>query len=404
MRATAPRATLVSWRSALAIVALSPTAVWWIERLVAIPTSGWFAGATTFGIGGDFATFHAAAALVVTGRGDVIYEPAVFQSILRPELGVYGPFGNPPPLALLLSPLGHLSFETAWFVWSAVAVIGIGVAACLLGSKHPLIFIAWSLLLPPVYYALTFGQLSVLWLVILSGTYQLLKRGHFIAGGAVAGLLVMKPTLAVGLAVWWLVRWRKYRLAVVSALGTALIALGASYVIYPAIWTNYWDSVSAFVSLRDVVETQWAQFSLWSFWDLLIPGARLLTTVLGLISAVALLAIAVWQLRRSESLDGSMIIAVVLTLLVVPHLLAYDWTLLLIPGVLLLESKRDEPALFAAGFIVISAAAWSLVLTNWMLDVGGFAFQMAPLALLGSIWLLGSSGLIPGARMERAPT
>jgi hypothetical protein len=358
-----------------------------MERFIALRNSGWFAGSTTFALGGDLRTFHTAAWLAVNGRGDIIYEPALFQAALGPDAAAYGPMGNPPPLIALMAPLGWLSFESAWFVLAAVSIGAVAIAFLLMGRRRWLIAAVASLLFAPVYYAITFGQLSALWLLTVAGIYYLLRKDRILGAGVVGGLLVMKPQLAIGLAIWWLVDWRRYWRAVLGAVGSAAALLGMSYIILPETWASYSESLSVFVSMRDIAATQWAQFSVWSFWDLLLPGGGATATVLGAASSLGVAIVSVFMLRRCRgNLRASMSIAVLATVLGAPHLVAYDWTLLLVPAVLLWElagDQRDRFVLSAAA--VVAAGAWGVALSNAMLDAGNFAIQIAPLVLLVAV-------------------
>lgn len=379
-----PRIRVLDLRKVVPLLAVVPTVVWWLERVVALPARGWFSGRTTVAIGGDFLTFHTAANLVATGRGDIIYDPALFQSVLGPEYA-YGPFGNPPPFLLVFAPLGRLPFEPAWLIWTGVSLVGLAVALKALGVRRWLAGAAAALLFPPVYFALTFGQPSVLWLLIMVAVYVLLKRGQSVAGGAVAGLLIMKPPLAVGFAIWWLVDWRRYRSAVAAAFGTAGASLAISYAVFAETWTGYWGSVDAFLRQRGSPVNLWAHFSAWSFWDLLMPDFRLIASVLGAASTIAIVAVGVRLLRSGPKLEVAMSISVLLTVLGAPHLLAYDWTLLLIPGVLLWKASSAGESRHLAYSAVVAASGWSVIWTIELIRDHHPAIQVAPLVLLLAI-------------------
>jgi hypothetical protein len=91
-------------------------------------------------------------------------------------------------------------------------------------------------------------------------------------------------------------------------------------------------------------------------------------------------------LTRATRLDAAFSGAVLLTMLAAPYLIAYDWTLLIIPGVLSWKRIDRRERLAPAMVIVAIASAWSTALVNLMLDSGDVALQVAPLVLLGVVW------------------
>jgi hypothetical protein len=383
---------LVSQRRVAAIVAASPAAAWWIERLIRAPRSGWFSADGVFPIGGDLRTLFAAAHLAVHHAGNVIYNAAEFRHVYA-GLGDYGPFANPPPLLVAIAPLGWLSFETAWWVLAALSLVGIAFGLSLIGARRPVLGAVAALLFPPVYFAITFGQVSVLWFVVFAGVYRLLRERRKIAAGAVAGLMIMKPTLALGLAVWWLLDWRRYRVVVTSAVVAAATYLGLSYLIFPSVWTRYTSSVGELLADPGSPFRQWAQFSLWSSWRIAFPDSAIVASVVGLVALGIGIIVLVPRLRRAADLDASFVLAIIVTVLLTPYVIAYDWMLLLLAGVIVWR-RAESTSLDIGISVLVLISGFSTVLAIAMIDRFGFAIQIAPLALLALVWVYRRS-LVP---------
>ncbi|MGA9598468.1 MAG: glycosyltransferase family 87 protein [Acidimicrobiia bacterium] len=376
----------VSQRRAAAIVAASPAAAWWLERLIRMPSAGWFSADGVFPIGGDLRTLYSAAYLVVHRAGDVVYNAERFRHIYAASLGEYGPFANPPPLLVLIAPLGWLSFETAWWVLAGLSVAGIVAGLSLMGVRRFAAGAVAALMFPPVYFTITFGQVSVLWLVVFAGVYRLLRADRPVAAGAVAGLMIMKPTLALGLAVWWLLDWRRYRVVVVSALAAAAAYLAASYAILPSVWAHYARSAEELLTDPGNPLRQWAQFSLWSAWRITFPTLPTLALVVGMVSLGIGIFVLVPLLRRASDIDASFALAIIVTVLLTPYVIAYDWLLLLLAGAVLWRRARSTRLEIGMSLVVL-VSGFSTVLSIAMIDRFGFAVQIAPLALLAAAWV-----------------
>src|SRR5262249_8062545 len=120
--------------------------------------------------------------------------------------GIGGPT-YPPPLAILLAPLGWLSPH-----WAAWLLVELSLAAVLLTPRllHPLTSdrIHWAvatlgiLTMPSFFLAIGVGQNSALSLLILVAGLTLASNGNCVWSGVVWGLFLYKPTW--GLAVCWI--------------------------------------------------------------------------------------------------------------------------------------------------------------------------------------------------------
>ena len=149
---------------------------------------------------------------------------------LRPGV----PFGDgerflsPPPAAWLLVPLTLAGPQTTFFVWLAVSVTAL-IAAWWLASPGTglarylwlLGAIAWY----PVLYSLSLGQPVMLVLLGVVACWRLAESGKPYLAGAVLGLSVLKPQVAIAVPVVLLAagRWR-ITAGWVAAMGVLAIA------------------------------------------------------------------------------------------------------------------------------------------------------------------------------------
>ena len=370
--------------------------VWWLERLLAIPSSGWFRPDGAFALGGDLRSLQAAAWLATHGNGHIVYDADAFRAFSGAgESGAF--FAHPPPFLGLLAPLGWVSFETAWWVLAGLSAVGTVAALRMLGVTRAATGSMLALVFPPVYFAVTFGQVSVVWVLILAAVYRLVTADRPRAAGIVAGLMVMKPPLAIGLALWWLIDWGRFRVVATTAAAAAVGYLGVSYLVLRGVWPGFIRSFPELYFEPIDPLRQWAQFSLWSSWNVLFPTRPGLVLVAGVIFSAAAVGMMIPVVRRAGSTPGAFAAGTVLVVLVAPYVIAYDWALLLIPGVLLWLHREEDRSWLAIVFALVTVvSAWSTVLVLELIDRFGFAVQLAPLVLLVVVWR--GRAVFPGLR------
>jgi len=136
-------------------------------------------------------------------------------SQLRPGV----PFGDgerflsPPPAAWLLVPLTPAGPQAAFFVWLAVSVAALVAAWWLAAPGTGLARYLWlvgALAWYPVLYSLSLGQPVMLVLLGVIVCWRLAESGKPYAAGAVLGLSVLKPQVAIAVPLVLLAsgRWR----------------------------------------------------------------------------------------------------------------------------------------------------------------------------------------------------
>lgn len=184
----------------------------------------------------DFISFWTGASIAWEKPGPALMdveEQRAFQIALRRELATteemrratgYFPYYNPPPLALIFVPLTLLPLPWAYVVWSAISLLMMLVAVLL-----PLRGCARARTLAPVL--LTFGgvagtllegQVNSLFLLAFSLGLLALTRGRRVTGGALLGILLLKPQYAAPFALVLLVKRRWRELVGMMAVGVAI--------------------------------------------------------------------------------------------------------------------------------------------------------------------------------------
>jgi hypothetical protein len=162
-----------------------------------------------------------------------LYDPAAQEPLIQPyatAANPWQPYVSPPLVALLVSPLRRVPFPVAYAIWTTIGVAAVGIGAALLAPPRAPSRIAVVLLffaLTDVMLAVTAGNVISLLVLALGVGWALLRQGHAWAGGAVIGLLVLKPQVAVLVPLCLLVagQWRALGGAALTALAVAAISV-----------------------------------------------------------------------------------------------------------------------------------------------------------------------------------
>jgi len=378
----------------LILVACVPVASWWVMRVVDAPANGWFQGQTTFAVGSDFSVFYTAGALVREGESETLYDVESFRIenaertgwVLFQESPM---FGNSPAFAVAVAPLTRMSWEAAWVVWTVLSLAALAVALAGLGLRYVLFSIVFVLLTMPGYSAIIEGQSTMFWLLIIAAIFVLLKRGSSTAAGVVAGLLILKPPLLIGFGLWWLIDRRMHRtLLVAASSAVGIILLSVPFV--GRAWLEYPMAVVRFGDLHREAPGQQAQYSPWGFVDLLVPGYPGIATAVGVVaSIIGVAAFVVFFRRHRDEWRLLFAAAIIATLWISPHILRYDWVLLVAPLAVIWHTRSYMwEAWLKASIVLAVVALWSASITNLTIDSFGWAFQFAVPAFAAVAWYL----------------
>jgi alpha-1,2-mannosyltransferase len=375
-------------RQALALIAFSLV----VFLVVAFGAANFrYADTLPYPYGGDFLQEYVGGWLVLHGDHTRFYDIPYAQE-LEHDPAVTGyrwqserwfPMIYPPSWYVLVSPLQLLPIQSAALVWLALMIAAFSGSIGLLARHYPQrVVLLWALpagvFFLPTLESLSSGQKATLLLLILSATFVLLDRGRPLTAGLVFGLIAFKPQLALVIGVAMLCK-RQWRF-VAGSLATALVLVGLCFVLGVDVCRQYLD-----LSLRlgEYIETAGypveRMHSWYGFVRLLLPHSSLeLVQVLTLIMVVLTLGVLVrllWgPLQFGKSKFAQQFSGLVLaTLLLSPHLLTYDLTLLLLPMLLLVLTltEPDSPLAKRA-----RPFAWLLTL---LYVLGGVSAMFAPL-------------------------
>lgn len=293
----------------------------------------------------DHLAFYSAARMIRDGRASEIYDNSAIAA-KQIELvgerwnGRYEAFRNPPFYALLYAPTVGFSYAASSAIWAAISVLALVLGIHWLGASRPWRTCLWAFCFYPVFASISYGQNSPLSVAVLALTYRLLKTEHRFLAGLIAGLLVFKPTLLLGLSVWCLLDIRRLWPCLLGACTTVFVLTGVSYLIVPEAWSAF------FVSLKENVAFDqmdwWKNLTPRAFWRLLLGDSPAIGP-LAILSATMGIVWFVWVWRTCRNhLPSAFGATVVLTLWVSPHAMVYEWALLVIPAILWWESSKNE--------------------------------------------------------------
>lgn len=191
----------------------------------------------------DLSFYYAAARLGLTHGWSGLYNLELQQEQLQAigsqiRVAELARYISPPPLAWLVVPFTVLPFQWAYLLWSAFLVLALALTWLLASpgsGRSRVIYLVAAIGWLPVIYGLQLGQPGMLIALGVAASYALLQRNREVAAGAVLGIMVLKPQLAILVPVALLVtgRWRAFAAAtVVVAMLVALsvLALGGGGV------------------------------------------------------------------------------------------------------------------------------------------------------------------------------
>ena len=387
---------------------ITGSALWfaWILSIMLGPGKMDLAGQV---IGTDYLQFYASGATLRQGESANLYDFA-FQSQLEQDIAGEGltsfhAYLTPPFLAWLFVPLSLLPYTWSFVAWSILGFLFLWLSLKLLFTESPRKAFLWALTWFPIFATISFGQNSLLSLFLFSLAYWLWRKDKLLVAGLVSSLLLFKPQLVLGIGLLWLLEWRKDWKALLGlGLGGATLA-GSCFLFLP-------DASRAYIVLaRDFLPglIYGDQFPLWhlhslrGFWILLFPGNRWLPEVLSLILTLAGVVgyIFFWEKNRKE--QGLLYAgAICLTIWITPHAMIYDWSILLIPALIIWQARPGLRPLWKPLFALIwIATLLSGPLTLGQLKILSVAIQISvPLLLM--VLLMTYKNLTSGNQNQQA--
>ncbi len=323
-------------------------------------------------LGGDFLQEYVGGGLIRDSlQRENLYQADTFQTAQHDDAIVgfkwdeqqFFPAVYPPFWYAVVSPLSDVTYSIASRIWLVLMAMALVAAGWLMNryAKSPMLILIAMCLSTPVIQSLNAGQKGTLLLLILSGSCVLLRQRRYFLSGLVFASIAFKPHLAVAIGLWMLTS-RNWKWCQGAFIGLAALTV-ASIGIDTGLLKEYLHVVSGFGNYVQSGGYNLSEsFSLWSFWQQLIPVSWLSKT-LTILSSLIVLGYSLWAFgRRSsdqlsmEEMDWIFAGMVIVTVVISPHLYIYDLTILLLPVALLTRiavNQRQKPSTDAgSGYIV----------------------------------------------------
>ena len=326
--------------------------------------------------GVDFTSFWAAGQLALQGHGSLAYDYGTHHAVETTvaDVGRAVPFPYPPPFLLVVLPFGFHPYWLSYLVWIA------GTGTFYLAAMRRILPPAYALGFPAAFDHVIFGQNAFLTCsVFLIGT-SLLESQPLLAG-AVLGLFVCKPQLAILFPVAVLASRNWRAIAGAAASSIALAAIAAVLFGFGS-YAGFLTTSGRYTAMMARDYWPWEQVaSLFGAARYLgIPETQALLLQAGAACLVIALTWRAWALRLEQRVP----ILAAGTMLVSPYLFTYDSLLLIIPMAWFLKKGETGRA----------AIIWLLSLLT-LLSLFGLCPtpNLTPLAAAASLWWLHSESL-----------
>jgi glycosyl transferase family 87 len=337
-------------------------------------------------VGVDYSAFHAGGTMLRYGDARELYDIDAMTDLLREvrrgPAGRQPTFVNPPAFAMVLAVVAPLRYEAGLVVWTILGIAAFAMGLRAIGAPRPGVIIVAALLSVPGFLGVSLGQGQFFWAAIYAAILSRLRSGSQVQAGLFAALLVLKPQLLVPFILWWIVDWRRNRVALATSLAGAAVISIVPAIIYPGVYTGYasllqaaneafsLDGIPMGVSLRDAV-------------DALSGGSTAVSGLVVVVGVVLFVAVLVRGVRSGWGLDAMFILTTAAGLLVLSHVLLYDWILLVPAGVLFAQKIPPRSvvipgALVALLYSLFFQASFGITLFERF----GRSLQFAPVVLV----------------------
>lgn len=349
------------------------------------------------GLGGDFPAFYAAGQIVLDGRIEDLYDPALQ---LTYQVDFHGPgdflyFAYPPVVAVAYAPLAALPYGVALTIHSLLAIAAL-LAACRLvvptivpdlgRRSHTVLAAGIALATQPVLTAVLGGQNTTFTLLGIAAAWWAIHRRWFALAGAAAAACLYKPQFGVVLiAVLVLIgAWRTIPWA---AIGGGLFFV-ANALVFGWGWLGAWlDQVQVFGE-RNADVNAWARIDVTGWLQAVSGGSTPAVVSAVVVTAVAViggLLMARWGVRWP--VFG---LATAWILLVSPSTLFYDFGIALVGF-----------GVFAVTAAVPLSTLGLAVLASWS-GVASEALGWSPSFLVLAVLFVGTASVLGGHRPDSA--
>jgi len=308
--------------------------------LVVVFVVRWIAEKPTEIAQSDFVPLQVAGVILREGHAAQLYDPVLQSRVYAAVVQGSHPgtlfYIHAPIAAVLMVPFTLAGLDAAFRLWGLMQLACL-VAAVVIAAQAAhvprhrgrvgALAAGVGLALPATLAMLLEGQDVGMPALLLACAYAAMRRRSPLLAGALLGLAALagKPHLFLGVAVWILV-WGDRRLIAGAIAGVAGAMLASLVAVGPGGIAGF---VSALESGRsDFPNAQESVAGLFSAWT---GGGRISTGLTVVVTLAALAAVALAARRGAAgriSLESSLAVAIVLSLLCAPHLYPHDLALL----------------------------------------------------------------------------
>ena len=346
----------------------------------------------TFGI--DFGVFYTGGSLISSDGFATAYDTEQFTEALATDLfpslagtTIVSHFISTPTFGWFAQALSWLPFRPAFAVWLVAGVLALIWSVRLL--RLPMWVVLALIVSPAMTFNTILGQTGPFVLLLFVALHRAMVDDDRLRAGLWAGLMILKPPLALGYGLVWLVQATRYRTSMATAAAVGVVLSLPTLLGGLGPWGSFLEAMTE----RADAEGGWSQQSqsVTEFLKLLAPQSPSSVTLvfwgLGLLAALAV--VVVGHRRFAGDVEAMSAVAVVATVVGSPHLLVYDTFILLVPvavayrrGVL----TGERAGLLAALYSV--SIAFGPVLFFVQYDIIGRGLSPELPVLLFSCWLL----------------
>lgn len=282
----------------------------------------------------DFVSYWAAGRMMFEGHPTLAYDIAAHRSVeqrIFPTVG-YLPFVYPPSFLLVLLPFGMAPFSIAFAGWIAIT------AVLYIASARRLIETRFALSQAAAAANFIVGQNGFLTSAIfIRGTTLLQSRP--LVGGAILGLLSLKPQLALLLPVA-LLAGREWRAIAGGILCSLLLAALALLVMGTGPYQGFLSMIGHFSDWLSAGRWRWGEIA--SVYAALRFFGVQQSLALGIHVSVAIFVAVVTGHAWASRSDRRIPILAAATLLASPYVFTYDALLLVMPMAYLREQGENR--------------------------------------------------------------
>ncbi len=323
----------------------------------------------------DFDAFHIAGRLAAAGRLDDAYDADTF---LIEQLKVSGiesfmPWTYPPPFVAVVQALSYLPIGLSYALFTGLSfAFYLLVLRRIAGDYLPGVLIAIA---PILVINLRTGQNGFLIAGLIGAFLLALMSAREKRAGALLGLLVIKPHLAVsmGLMALW---QRSVALLVMAAAVVVALSGAASWLYGFAVWTAFATALRQATGFLEL--GYYPLFRMSSVYATLFSvGARPRIAIVGqALCAIAALAIFLLAMVKGTTARYRSALACAAAVMVSPYCYDYDLTILgvalafILPDILSRSADREVGMVMALSWFVGGYGLVAKILMENVLHLG----------------------------------